>query len=210
MSTVVNTELIKRSVILKTAALIISMMIIPTLSAQTGYESFYDQSLSINSTGMYVLGSWSIANIAIGSYGWASWDGHMKYFGQMNLFWNLVNISIAGFALYSNSITDLSSLSEEELLTKHLNTERLFLINSALDVGYMGAGILLRHISSVSEKRSDLLKGYGNSVILQGGFLLVFDMAMYFIMHNHRTGGIERISLSLSPEAITAGLHLNF
>ena len=95
----------------------------------------------------------------------------------------MVNLSIAGFALYSNYSSDVSLMSEGELLARHLKTEKLFLINSGLDVGYMGAGLLMRHISTNSEKRGELLKGYGNAVILQGGFLLVFDMAMYFIFN---------------------------
>ena len=189
---------------------VLLLMTVVTISAQNGGRSFAEASLAANNGGMYVLGGWALANMAAGAYGWAAFEGEKKYFSQMNLFWNVVNLSIAGFALYSNYSTDVSLMSEGELLAKHIKTERLFLINSGLDVGYMGAGLLMRHLSSNSEKRGDLLKGYGNAVILQGGFLLVFDMVMYFIFHDIRPGNIEPVAVMLDREAIAAGIRIIF
>ncbi|MDX9727744.1 MAG: hypothetical protein RBT50_00635 [Bacteroidales bacterium] len=180
------------------------------LNAQEYGRAFEEASLAANNAGMYVLGGWALANMAAGAYGWAAFEGEKKYFSQMNLFWNVVNLSIAGFALYSSYSTDVSLMSEGELLARHLKTEKLFLINSGLDVGYMGAGLLMRHFSSNSEKRGDLLKGYGNAVILQGGFLLVFDMAMYFIFHDIRPGNIEPLAVIFDRDAIAAGIRIIF
>lgn len=189
---------------------VLLLMTVVTISAQNGGRSFAEASLAANNGGMYVLGGWALANMAAGAYGWAAFEGEKKYFSQMNLFWNVVNLSIAGFALYSNYSTDVSLMREGELLAKHIKTERLFLINSGLDVGYMGAGLLMRHLSSNSEKRGDLLKGYGNAVVLQGGFLLVFDMAMYFIFHDIRPGNIEPVAVMLDWDAIAAGIRIIF
>lgn len=189
---------------------VLFLMTAITISAQNGQRSFTEASLAANNAGMYVLGSWALANMAAGAYCWATSEGEKKYFSQMNLFWNVVNLSIAGFALYGNYSTDVSLMSEGELLAKHLKTERLFLINSGLDVGYMGAGLLMRHLSSNSEKRGDLLKGYGNAVILQGGFLLVFDMVMYFIFHDLRPGNFEPVAVIFDRDAIAAGIRIIF
>lgn len=178
------------------------------LKGQGDYQSFYTGSLKINNTGLYILGSWALANIAAGAYGWAVATGEMKYFGQMNLFWNVINLSIAGFALYGNYTTDLSMMTGQELLGKHLKTENILLINSALDVGYIGAGFLLRHLSSGSAKRGDLLKGYGNSVIMQGAFLLVFDLVLYGIMRDYRVDFLEGINVAVSTESIMIGLRI--
>jgi len=178
--------------------------------AQDGQKSFAEGSMAINNRGMYVLGGWAVTNIAAGAYGWASYDGQSRYFSQMNLFWNVINLSIAGIALFSNLSTDLSLTGSEEMLTKHLKTEKIFLINSALDVGYMGAGFLMRHLSANTEKRGEMLKGYGNSVILQGGFLLVFDMLMYFIMRDFRTANVETITMTMNRDAILAGINFIF
>jgi hypothetical protein len=188
----------------------IMLMAALVLNAQEYGRAFEEASLAANNAGMYVLGGWALANMAAGAYGWAAFEGEKKYFSQMNLFWNVVNLSIAGFALYSSYSTDVSLMSEGELLARHLKTEKLFLINSGLDVGYMGAGLLMRHFSSNSEKRGDLLKGYGNAVILQGGFLLVFDMAMYFIFHDIRPGNIEPLAVIFDRDAIAAGIRIIF
>lgn len=189
---------------------VLLLMTVITLSAQSSGKSFAEASMAANNAGMYVLGGWALANMAAGAYGWATFEGEKKYFSQMNLFWNVVNLSIAGIALYSNYNTDLLSAGADEILTKHLKTERLFLINSGLDVGYMGAGLLMRHLSSGSEKRGDLLKGYGNAVIMQGGFLLVFDMVMYFIFNDMRPGNIEPVALMFDRETMAAGIRIIF
>jgi hypothetical protein len=87
-----------------------------------------------------------------------------------------------------------------EIMTKHLDTERLLLINSFLDIGYIGTGFLLRHLSDKSATRSDLLKGYGNSLLLQGGFLMIFDMVLYGTMINHPLDFIHRLNLVSTPQ----------
>jgi len=188
---------------------ILMLMTVVVVVAQDGSRAFGEVSLAANNAGMYVLGGWALANMAAGAYGWAAFEGEKKYFSQMNLFWNIVNLSIAGFALYSNYSTDLLSLGDGEIMTKHLKTERLFLINSGLDVAYMGAGILMRHLGTGSERRGDLLKGYGNAVILQGGFLLVFDIVMYFIFRDIRPAVIELTSV-LQQGTLHSGIRIAF
>ncbi|MDB4584673.1 hypothetical protein N9164_16100 [Draconibacterium sp.] len=180
--------------------------------AQNGdYTDFYRQSLKTNNTGMYVLGSWAIANMATGAFGWANNTGSTKYFYQMNLFWNVINGTIAGFALYNNYTQDLSMISQDTMLQNHINTEKLFLINGGLDIAYIGTGFLLKHLSNNSSKRPELLKGYGNSLILQGAFLFVFDMVMWGIQRMHRLTFLENteLSFSISKEftQLTAVLH---
>ena len=68
----------------------------------------------------------------------------------------------------------------------------------------------MRHLSANTEKRGEMLKGYGNSVILQGGFLLVFDMLMYFIMRDFRTANVETITMTMNRDAILAGINFIF
>ncbi|MBN1386828.1 MAG: hypothetical protein JW965_00165 [Bacteroidales bacterium] len=176
--------------------------------SQDNFTDFYISNQKINSTGMYILGSWAIANIATGAYGWSKYSGDRMYFYQMNLFWNVVNASIAGFALYSNYTTDISSFSQQELLEKLVKTENILLINAGLDVGYIGAGFLLKHLSTKYPNRSSMLKGYGNSIILQGGFLLVFDVILYGILRADRIDFLNNINLALLPEGFGIGLSI--
>jgi hypothetical protein len=85
-------------------------------------------------------------------------------------------------------------------LNTHLSTEKTLLINSALDVGYIGTGFLLKYFSTKASQRNDLLKGYGNSLILQGGFLLVFDLVLYALLRNERMSfDTTNISASFTP-----------
>lgn len=167
---------------------------------ETETIDFYKKSNQINTTGMYVLGGWAIANIAGGAVGWANSTGSSKYFHQMNLFWNTVNLGIAGFALYSNLTNDYSMLLSGEMLLKHTKTENLYLINAGLDVVYIGTGFLLKHLSVNNLNKQDLLKGYGNSIIMQGGFLMIFDLVMWGIQRNHRMDFLNGAEFSFNQQ----------
>lgn len=155
-----------------------------SLFAQNSSDAF-DISNNTNRTGMFVLGGWALANFAYGGYEWAKHNDSRKYFGQMNVMWNVVNAGIAGFALYQHFNADFSMLSQPEMLSKHNQTMNLYLINTGLDVLYAAGGWYMIHASQKNEKYSDLLKGYGQSVILQASFLCTFDLVMYFIQLNN-------------------------
>lgn len=159
---------------------------------------------------MYVLGSWAIANIATGAYGWKNGTGANMYFHQMNVFWNTVNISIATFALISNGLADHSMLNASELINQHLKTERLYLINAGLDLVYIGAGFGLKALAQNNSNKKDRYTGYGNSLILQGGFLMLFDAAMYFIQHSRRMTFLSEMNMDISLGLNTFGITLNF
>lgn len=170
--------------------------ILPLFGQNSEMTDFYIKSSQINTSGMYILGGWAVANIAGGAIGWANSTESAKYFHQMNLFWNTVNLGIAGFALYNNLNTDISVIPADEMLAKHIKTENLYLINAGLDVVYIGTGFLLKHLSTKNLKKQDLLKGYGNSVILQGGFLMAFDLAMWVVQRNHRLDFLKNAEFS--------------
>jgi len=178
------------------------------LSAQESFSEFYRHSQAVNNTGMYVLGGWAVANIASGAFGWSEYSGKRMYFYQMNLFWNIVNVSIATYALYNNYTTDISNLDQEELMNKLISTENILLINAGLDAGYIGAGFLLRHLSVKYPKRSAMLKGYGNSIIMQGAFLLVFDVILYGILRSNRMEFLNNTDLALIPGGLTISLNI--
>lgn len=166
--------------------------------AQQNYQQFHAESLKNMNAGMYVLGSWAVTNIAVGAYGMITQSGSTKYFHQMNLFWNTVNLGIAGFALINNLNPDVSLLSEQQIIKKHFNSEKLFLINAGLDLIYISGGAFMINRSRGSVKRPELLKGYGQSVILQGSFLLVFDAIMWGVQRNHRIEFLESVHISFN------------
>jgi hypothetical protein len=132
------------------------------------------------------------------------------YFHQMNLFWNTVNLSIAGIALYSNLQADFGMWSADEILDRQLKTQRIFLINAGLDILYMGAGGMLKHIASRYPNRQERLIGYGNSVLLQGAFLFVFDLVMFGIQRSHRLDFLEQIAIGPAKEAWGIAMTIQF
>ncbi len=171
------------------------------------YGAFFNQSTEINNKGMLVLGTWAVANISIGAIGWSQSSGERLYFHQMNLFWNTVNLAIAGFAIFGNLTSNYALWPNEEILSKQLRTQNLFLINAGLDIGYMGVGLLLKNMALRKPNNQQRLAGYGNSVILQGAFLFVFDLIMYGLQRNHRMGFLD--SIQFSPMSDAMGLSLN-
>jgi hypothetical protein len=183
---------------MKKCLLVVLFAAVPlVMHAQGNYHQFFSRSMSINNTGMYVLGGWAVANLAAGGIGWSRTTGSTMYFHQMNFFWNTVNLGIAGFALYSATQMEPLRMSYQELMDQHMRVKNLYLINAGLDVVYMGTGFLLRHLSAKSSNRADLLMGYGNSVILQGGFLFLFDGVMYLLQQHHQVSFLKDVKLSM-------------
>ena len=173
-----------------------------TLNAQNMEQTYRLENYRINQTGMYTLGAWAVSNMVTGSIGWANGEGSNRYFHQMNVMWNTVNLAIAGFSLYNTKKNHLQEMKTDEFLLQNQTTEKILLINSILDLGYMGAGILLRKQSDTSENKAHQLKGYGNSLILQGGFLLIFDVVMYSKLKSKRLDFLEKLNLSGSAGSI--------
>ncbi len=199
-----------QKVTLKQALLAIIFFFSASISfGQTDVE-FYTKSLQNNKTGMYVLGSWALSNMAIGGFGWAGSAEKMKYFHQMNFFWNTVNLGIAGFGLINAINTDILALTPLEMLTEHKTFENILLINAGLDIGYMGLGYYLGQRSKSREKNKHLLAGYGNSIMLQGAFLFVFDLVLYSVQRNHRLSFNDQISLDVSLTPDHVGLVMVF
>ncbi|WP_299287095.1 hypothetical protein [uncultured Mucilaginibacter sp.] len=151
--------------------------------SQDSLSNFNQKRNQINQTGIKVLGDWAIANIAIGSVGFYKTKGATKYFHQMNIFWNVVNLGIATAGFYGAKEASNKPYSIKQSIQEQHKTERILLINAGLDVAYVAGGWYLnrRGIS----KSSDRLHGYGNAVILQGAFLLLFDVSMFAIQYKH-------------------------
>jgi hypothetical protein len=153
--------------------------------------------------GMWVLGAWAAGNIISGAIGSSKAAGEAKYFYQMNMFWGVVNASLAGVGIYAtlhgnHNLTLAASLKEQAKL------EKLFLLNAGLDVAYMAGGLYLIEKSKNSVKNNFRLKGYGKSILMQGAFLLLFDGAMYGILHHNGKklyGLVQKIQITAGPQS---------
>lgn len=139
----------------------------------------------INQVGMCILGLWAIVNIVVGIAGWRFYQGWLKFFFQMSIGWNLINLTIAVISLATLPSGDILSLKGGVSLTDNSN-ERLYLVNAGLDIAYFAVGLVLVTWGERKEKSRDLLRGYGFSVMLQAVFLLIFDLTMYVLQYNLR------------------------
>ena len=166
--------------------LILFIIILPSiLNAETNTLVDYNISKNnINQLSMTILGSWAIVNFA--GFGSASFftTGSIKSFFQINALWNIVNIVIAFPALYQSLTFDSSKYDLEKTISSHFDLEKVFLLNTGLDVAYIMTGFLLMEIGKRT-KNQEQMNGFGWSLILQGGFLMIFDLVLFFIHNNH-------------------------
>lgn len=172
-----------------------------TLIAPLGAEAqdlinFNQDRLDINRSGMYVLGGWAAGNMAISGWQYYQTEGSTKYFHQMNVFWNLVNLSIAGIGYYG-AVTGATDLDLANSLIEQRKIEKILLFNAGLDVAYVTAGFLFRERAKVKTGRLDQFTGWGNSLILQGSFLFVFDLVMHQIHRNHASDLLNGLDVSV-------------
>ena len=163
---------------------------------------------SINENLMLGLGSYAVANFAISGVGYfSSEDEYSRRFHEMNVMWNTVNIGLA-LPGYIKARRGGQPMTREEMLKAQKKTESIFLINDVLDVGYIAAGIWMREVAPNQLDQEDLFKGYGNSLILQGSFLLAFDAVAYYIHHNHGKKLLAFEKVSLSSTQLGIGLRI--
>ncbi len=139
------------------------------------WQSITQQTRHINEVGMKVLLGWSILNMGTGTAGYFKRTGQERYFHQMNGFWNVVNAGIAIGALTGMETPETYA----EAVQSGQNMEKILLLNGGLDLGYIAAGGYL--LERGKRKTSDRLRGYGHSLMLQGGFLLVLDGVLFYL-----------------------------
>jgi hypothetical protein len=146
--------------------------------------NFNQERLDLNRKGLTILGSWAGANLITNGILLSNSSGSDKYFYQMNVYWNVVNGALAGLGVLGAKKTQ-GNLTAFQTLEEQSSTEKTFLVNTGLDAAYVMTGVFLIEKSKNSSDSQDKLKGYGQSVILQGGFLLLFDGIMYGVHRSH-------------------------
>ena len=172
---------------------------------QPSLKTFNKERKRITKTGIKVLAGYSAANIIYGSIAAGQATGSNKYFHEMNAIWNGITLGITsiGFLIAKKEGT----LSYGESLKKQQHLEKLFLFNTGLDVAYIVGGAYLKERAKKTTKNPLRLKGYGESVMLQGGVLLLFDGVMYAI-HNRHGKALAKMGEKLQLGATGNGIGL--
>ena len=165
----------------------------------------------INKKLMIGLGSWATTNFIASGIGWAKTvpNSEARYFHQMNVMWNTVNIGLA-IPGYIKAKKASSTLTFSETVRKQHQTEKIFLINTGLDVGYLASGLILRSEAKSNLEKHDQFNGYGNSLLMQGGFLFLFDLTAYAIHNRHSKKSLDNLlnSIEMSNNGIGLKWHL--
>lgn len=148
------------------------------LTAQpASLDDFNRERLARSRRCMWVLGAWGAANLAAGAIGAATSSGEARAFHQMNLAWGAVNLGIALPGLLRRSpATGLDLYRSNKALQQ---TQKVFLFNAGLDFGYIASGFWARERAK-SHNQPERWRGWGNAIVLQGAFLLVFDLSSWY------------------------------
>lgn len=164
-------------------------------------RDFSEQRIRHQKTLGLALGSFAVANIAVGAVAAGQTSGETRYFHKMNVYWNLVNLGIAGAGLLGSRKRNADAETLADAVRQHENMKQILLLNAGLDVAYVLGGAYLRERAVSHPDKADQLRGYGTSIIAQGGFLLAFDLVNYFIFKN-RGDRQERMLLSASSTGL--------
>lgn len=171
-------------------------------------SAFNTERKALDQRGMRVLGAWAAGNIGVSGARYFATSGSEKYFHQMNVGWGAINAALAGVSLLSARRED-APLSRAATTQLQLRTENIYLFNTGLDVAYVVGGFYLqeRARTRTTERQQQRLRGYGQSVLLQGSFLLLFDGLMYAAHHGHANKRLypllSKVRLSPGTLAIT-------
>jgi hypothetical protein len=170
-------------------------------------QDFNQTRIDYNQKGMVILGSWAVGNMVWGGIGASQTTGQTKAFHQMNLYWNSVNLIIAGFG-YWQATKETPGSDFWATMESQQSIEKILLFNAGLDLAYIAGGFYLKERGLRNEK--DQLVGFGKSVILQGGFLLAFDAVMYGF-HQTQSKELQEImqNISLGPTGFSMVIPLN-
>ncbi len=155
---------------------------------QIGLPEFSRQRIQHQRIIGYSLGGYALANIAVSGIAAGQTTGETKQFHRMNVYWNLVNLGIAGFGLLGarkqNRIAGPPAAeSLKDAVARHNQMKKVLAINAGLDVLYVAGGAYLANRDNNPET-ADRNRGFGKAIIVQGGFLLAFDVVNYLIFKN--------------------------
>ena len=147
--------------------------------------------------GLAVLAAWVLLNLLVSGYGLTRADRRHEpyYLHSMNVGWALINAGLVLWGIWHLQLTAPAGLRLAELVQAQLFNENLFILNAGLDAAYLMTGCYLRaRARGPGHPLPARLLGFGRSLWLQGGFLLVFDVAMWGLLHSQGSAWLPRLN----------------
>ena len=175
-------------------------------------KKFNKERLNIQVKGMAVLTAWSVGNIIYSSVGFANSDGGANaQFHKMNIMWSGVNLllSVPGLIGSARGKTDYDL---KQSFKQQSGIEKTFIANAALDLAYVAGGLYLveRGKNQTDQSKADMFTGYGNAIIFQGGFLMLFDGVMFAIQNSHGNKKLYKFLENVSLSSNSVGFRHTF
>jgi len=143
-------------------------------------EPFIQTQGRLNKDGAIGLSSWAFLNAGYSGYQLSRTSGQEYHFHKMNLIWSGIDLAV-GIPTFIRSHRIYKG--KVQLKLDKYNAKKylaIYSLNSWLDVAYIATGFIVKSRASHSAD-PNMLKGYGNSIIMQGGFLFSFDTVMYLL-----------------------------
>ena len=117
---------------------------------------------------------WGVASVVIGVLLQRHRNPLWKGIGTQSAGWGVIDalIALGGGIIMQNKIASLPNPGDEQAQQKEKSSLKMILWgNTALDVFYVLGGAWLAR----SDKGDGVRRGHGLGIMLQGGFLFVFD-----------------------------------
>ncbi|HEY4154268.1 MAG TPA: hypothetical protein VGM24_02550 [Puia sp.] len=191
---------------------ILSLTVAVTMGQPAFNDSLAQSRNRITEKAMLTLGSWATANIAAGFIIASQTQGEAKYVWRMNAYWNFINLGLAGMG-YLNARKAMGKKYDlAGNLAAQQGIEKLYVFNLGLDLVYITGGFYLRERGNSETKpdHRDLFKGYGTSIAIQGGFLLLMDGVLIALHHKNGirlNNQVRRIELNAGPGGLGMVYH---
>jgi hypothetical protein len=176
-----------------------------SFSQKVDLTKFEKERVRYTKNSMAALAGWSVVNIVGSGIATNTRNKEVRYFHQMNVMWGGINLALSGLGYFGASREKINNPVLADVLKHQNRIEKTYLINLGLDVVYVGSGLLMNKTSD-NQKNPEKFKGYGNSIMVQGGFLLLYDAIVYSIHHKHGKqlkGMSDKVSLNTGPGAIS-------
>jgi hypothetical protein len=163
------------------------------------FAEWNERRTSVNRGGMFVLSGWAAANLVGGALGAGlARDEQGRWFHLGNLVWNVVNAALGVIGLVTNWTAKDVSAKEGLVGSQRLIT--VFLLNAGLDAGYLAtAAFLWQRGDATGDPR---LVGMGQALLVQGGFLLAFDLVMGLLNVHQANKVLDLVTIELTPAGV--------
>ena len=182
----------------------IAFILISVQSFGQDLLKFNTQRNELSKKGMLTLGSWAGVNLVGSTTGLLlSETEYAKGFHQMNILFNVVNMGLAIPSYISAAKDDPSVYGPGESYRLQLKKEKIFVINTALDLVYITGGVRMLQRSKWDTEHGEKFRGLGTSLVIQGSFLFAFDFAMTLLHSKNRRKNFDpQINIGASRNGI--------